>query len=214
MSEVPKSERLQVLEMIESGAITPAQGLELLRALSGEAGAEPPSQAVGQEELNTAKGPTETAGSTGDLVPSRRWEGVGQVALGLGVTLLVLGAYFLYRTTVNPVSGIWFLCAWVPFLGGLGLTLLAWYGRSARWIHVRIHQKRGETPARIAFSLPVPLRLSAWALRTFGGWIPALNETGLDELIQALETEVGPEPVMLVDIQEGEDGEQVQVYLG
>lgn len=198
--------------MIESGTITPGQGLELLHALGDEAGT---PEAIRPDELrsygpDTAQG-IEVPENPGGL--DDRWRLVGQVVLGVGLMLAILGGYFLYRTSQSPNPGIWFYCAWAPLFLGLGMAALAWYGRTARWLHIRVRQKPGERPERIAISLPVPLRLTAWLLRAFGRFIPGLNKSGIDELILALDAKTGPGPMLLADISEGEDGEQVQLFL-
>ena len=54
--------------------------------------------------------------------------------------------------------GFWFACAWFPFLLGVGLLAFAWNSRTSPWIHIRIDQKTGKSPQRIAFSLPIPIR--------------------------------------------------------
>jgi hypothetical protein len=214
-------ERLRILEMIESGTITPAQGLELLQALGDEAAG---PETVPQDD-HRAHGPDPSQGIEAPEKPGAqpdspwvgvvddRWKLVGQVFLGVGSALAILGGYFLYRTFQSPNPGIWFYCAWLPLVLGLGMAALAWYGRTARWLHIRVRQKPGERPERIAISLPVPLRLTAWALRIIGRFIPALNRSGIDELILALDANSGPGPVLLADVSEGEDGERVQLYL-
>jgi hypothetical protein len=54
-------------------------------------------------------------------------------------------------------------------------------------------------------------------LRQFGHWMPGLGETGVDELLLALDTfEDGfsPESPLFIEVEDGEDGERVEVYLG
>jgi len=90
---------------------------------------------------------------------------------------------------------------------------LAWGSRTARWLHVRVHQKEGERPQNISISLPLPLHLIAWLLRNFGSYIPNLDATGLDEVILALD-KTSPEAPLYVEVNEGSDGERVEVYIG
>ena len=85
---------------------------------------------------------------------------------------------------------------------------------SASWLHIRIRQKPGERPQTIALSFPLPIRITAWFLRNFGSRIPKLKETGLDELILALGKNATPQAPFYIEVNEGEDGEQVQVYIG
>ena len=96
-------------------------------------------------------------------------------------------------------------------VGGFGLTvvLLAFWSRTARWLHVRI---RGEQ--RVALSFPLPLRLAGWILRLVRPCAPQLEKTGLDEVILSLDEGLAGEGGFYVDVQDGEAGEQVQVYIG
>ena len=59
-----------------------------------------------------------------------------------------------------------------------------------------------------------PIRPAAWFVRTFGRWIPKLDQTSLDELVLALEKNTSPDQPFYVDIQDDENEERVQVYIG
>jgi len=91
---------------------------------------------------------------------------------------------------------------------------LAVSSRTSRWLHLRVHQKPGERPQTIAISFPLPLRFAAWFVRNFGRYIPKLDQTGLDEMILALGKTTGPNSPFYIEVDEGEDGEQVQIYIG
>jgi hypothetical protein len=108
----------------------------------------------------------------------------------------------------------WFACAWLPLLIGVALMALAWGAQNARWLHLRIRQRKGERPRQINISLPLPLRFTAWLLRTFRGFIPQLDKTAVDELIMALEKTTGPQSPLTLEVEDGPDGEQVQIYIG
>jgi hypothetical protein len=112
------------------------------------------------------------------------------------------------------VEAVWFFaCTWLPFMLGVAVMALAYASRTARWLHVRVHQKPGEKPQNIAISLPIPLRLTAWFFRTFKGHIPHMENTGIDELIMALEA-TNPDTPFYVEVDEGANGERVEVYIG
>jgi hypothetical protein len=99
---------------------------------------------------------------------------------------------------------------------GLGVIAMAWGSRTARWLHLRIKQKPGERPGTIAFSIPLPLRFTSWFLRTFGRFIPDLQEKGVAvaAVVQALERTTGAEAPFYVEVDEGEEQEKVQIYIG
>jgi hypothetical protein len=110
--------------------------------------------------------------------------------------------------------GFWFACAWFPFLLGVAVLALAWSSRTSPWLHVRVHQAPGERPRKIAISLPIPVHLTVWGLRTFGHYIPQMGDTSLDEVILALKDVAKEGTPLFVDVDEGENGERVQVFIG
>jgi len=79
---------------------------------------------------------------------------------------------------------------------------------------VDVHQKPGKTPSRIFLGFPLPLKLAAWFLRMFGHYIPNLGKTNVDEVIQVVEAGFSGEEPLVVNVDEGEEGERVQVYIG
>jgi hypothetical protein len=107
----------------------------------------------------------------------------------------------------------WFACAWLPFLFGIALMVLSWGGRSVRWLHIRIQQRAGEWPQKIEFSIPLPLLLMAWVVRIFGGRLNDVKGKGIEEMILALK-KTSPEAPYYLDVDEGEDGDRVEVFIG
>lgn len=146
-----------------------------------------------------------------DIEKWRRW---WMIPLWVGVGFTVLGGWLMYLDLRTSDIGFWFFCAWVPLLFGLAAMTLSWQSRTARWLHLRIYQKSGEWPQKIAISFPLPIRLTAWILRVFGDKIPGLSNTSVDELILALGESATPENPLYVEVDEGEDGERVQIYIG
>ena len=218
-----EDERRQILAMIENGTITAEQGLELMKAIGDEAEApalpEPGPQASSgaaseaAEPHRYAPEPEESPHIAHAAASAKKWRGWWWIPMGVGVAITVLASVMMYLSIQSSGYGFWFACSWFPFLLGVGVMALAWAARSARWLHVRIQQKPGEKPQRIAFSLPIPLRLTAWFLRTFRGRIQGLENTNLDEVVLGLET-LSPDQPLHVEVDEGPDGERVEVYIG
>ena len=77
-----------------------------------------------------------------------------------------------------------------------------------------MHQKPGESPAHIFLGFPLPLKFAAWILRTFGHFIPDLKKTKVDDVIQWIDTGFTGQEPLVVNVDEGEEGERVQVYIG
>ena len=195
-----ENERMHILQMIEDGEISAADGLRLLDALSAGAAAE------------TLPAPTQNAPEA-DLEHWRRW---WMVPMGVGIGVLLVGALLMYAAFQASGLGFWFACASLPFAVGVLIMALAAGSRSARWLHVRVHTDpaANEWPHNIALSFPLPIRLTAWLLRLAGPFIPQLKDHGLDELILALAETTSAEAPLYVDVDEGDGGERVQVYIG
>jgi hypothetical protein len=230
MAEDYLDERMKILEMIEAGDISPSDGLQLLEALTGEADAsagpdllriEAPiegeasaAEAVfGEPEVEVLAAPQPAAGP-GTGLDAASWRGWWKYVFWTGAAVMFLGAFLLLTAAQLSASGFWYFCAGIPFLFGLLILLLGVYSRSSRWIHIRIQQPPGEFPSKISLSFPLPIRPAVWFIRVFKRWIPGLDSTGLDELIIALGNNATPETPLYVQVQDDEDGEQVEVYIG
>jgi hypothetical protein len=144
----------------------------------------------------------------------KKWKRWWVIPLWIGAGITVIGGLLMYWAFSASGFGFWFACAWFPFLLGVALLALAWGSRTAPWLHVRVHQAHGERPQKIAISFPIPVRLTAWGLRTFGHFIPHMEDTSLDEVILALKDVATDETPLFVDVDEGENGERVQVFIG
>jgi hypothetical protein len=118
--------------------------------------------------------------------------------------------FWVYQAT--QIS-FWFACTWLPFTFGVALIFLAWGLRRSRWLHVRIHQGQDEWPRQIAISLPLPLGLAAWFIRTFKSWIPGMAHTNIDQIIEGVSSISSEEP-FYIEVDEGEDGDRVEVFIG
>jgi hypothetical protein len=115
---------------------------------------------------------------------------------------------------LGQVGGWWWLLA-APMLlvaGVVVLLLIASIG--SPWVHVRVDTGQENWPRRISISLPLPLRVSAWGLRIFGVYVPGLDNTALDELLLALEGNINASHPIQIEVDEGESGEHIRVYLG
>lgn len=225
-----ETERLQILEMIEKGVISASEGVRLLNSLldepaegnvpelspapsiPGEPHGHSPAPEVIEEkplpETNPSTAPYEYEAGL------RKWRRWWWIPLTVGIVITVASAvlmYFAYQASNGP--GFWFACLWFPLLLGVLVISLAAASRTARWLHVRVHQEKGEWPKTIAISMPLPIRFAAWILRILRPRIPNLDKTNLDEVILAL-NKASPEQPFYVNVDEGESGEKVEVFIG
>lgn len=220
-----EEEKRFILDMLAKGKITTGEALQLIQALPTE---EDTGQALEAGPVELIPPGVSTSGDIQVLDPdwagrsphsplpadAEKWRRWWQIPLWLGVGVTVTGALLLSWILAIAGLGFLFVCASLPFWIGVALTALAWGSRTARWIHIRVDQRPGEWPRRIALSFPLPLGLAAWILRSFGRWIPGLESTSVDEILTALSTSTSSENPLFIDVQDGEDGEHVQVFIG
>jgi hypothetical protein len=228
-----KNPRMQILEMIESGAITAEEGARLLQVIEGDADQEmsqdeawqplPDTIAAGEAQAEEESSIPET-GEVIDDDPDFSAEEINAridklrhwwlIPFWVGIGITIIGGLLMFWAYQASGLGFWFGCAWLPFLLGVAVMAFAVSSRTARWLHLRVRQQPGERPQTIAFSFPLPLRLAAWFVRNFGRFIPQLNRTGLDEMILALGRNTSPEMPFYIEVDEGDNGEKVQIYIG
>jgi hypothetical protein len=201
-----REERIMILEMIETGKISSEEGLQLLADLD-----KPDSESAGEPDLVQSSPGAVPAHDPEDLASWKKW---WVIPLWIGVAVTLLGAALMYGAYTTGGLTVWFFLSWLPFVLGVGTIALAWRSQNSPWIHLRIQQAPGEKPHKIAFSLPLPIRFTAWLLRTFGRWIPDLDSRGLDEVILALGESADQDQPLSIVVNEGKDGEQVLIYIG
>jgi len=228
-----KNERIQILEMIESGVITAAEGARLLQALDTEDRLEESLEgeadyAAGHDVNGAGPGSSsqteedEFGSLNGEVIENvfepniEKWKRWWVIPLWVGVGITIAGSLLMLWAYQSSGFSFWFGCTWLPFLLGVALIAMAWGSRSARWLHLRVKQEPGEWPQTIAFSFPLPLHFAAWFMRTFGQFIPKVNEIGLDfdQLIQSFENSTTPDTPFYVEVDDGDNGETVQIYIG
>lgn len=224
-----EAERLQILEMIEKGIISASEGVRLLNSLLDEPPESsaarlnaipsattglPPDQPAAEEFEEAPKPESKTTSAPFDYDAGiQRWRRWWWVPLTIGIVITVASGLLMFLAYQQSGLGFWFACLWFPLLFGVVVISLAAASRTARWLHVRVHQERREWPRTIAISMPLPIRFVAWVLRTFRPHIPNLDKTSLDEVILALE-KTSPNQPFYVNVDEGSSGEKVEVYIG
>ena len=211
-----QTERLEILDMIQRGTISAEEGMKLIQAIDE-------SDEYLNEEYLAAK--SELEGSLDIPAPEstfpdpilenpEEWRKWWIIPFGVGTAITALGAGLMYWAWSAKGYGVGFFLAWIPFLIGIGVLVLGWNSRTGPWLHLRIQQKPGESPEMIRISLPLPIRFTAWVLRTFGEYITGLKDSGLDEIILALGDKSKQDAPLSIDVQDDEDGDQVRIYIG
>jgi hypothetical protein len=213
-------ERLQILKMLEAGQIDAEEAAMLMAALKesvagtvGEAGA--PSATLQAADTRSPVPSSAEEISPEEILPrearENRWARFWIYPMMAGGVILILGALVIALVYAAGGALGWLVCGWLPVLLGLTVVLLALWSRQATWMHLRISEggKR-----KIAFSFPLPLTLTAWAMRIAEPFVPSLQQTGVDELIFALRDSAARGEPLSIDVENEEDGERVEVYIG
>ena len=205
------SERAQILKMIDDGKITAEEGLKLMQALAQDEEAE---DEIPQFETESG-GEAEWQPAPPDPVVERlkrRVRSFYVIPLFGGTLLTIFAAWLMYQSINNGSMGVAFYCLLFPiFLVGILLLTLGASSQKSSWMYVDIQQKPGEKPGRIM--LGFPLDLARWLMNTFKGNIPYHEREKADMVLQVMNETTSKEPIV-VQVDEGEDGNKVNVYIG
>lgn len=197
------AEQTKVLQLVQNGTITAAEAERLLRAMGDDP--EPLPEAPATSEP-AAAGP----GGRRRGMPSW-WERTWLYVFALALTLGGVGLGFTILIAQGETRPGWLACT-LPLLGFGGLLAgLTWWSREARWLHINVREP-GE---HVHLSLPVPLRPAAWALRLARPWVRQLRETAIDEALLGLaDADIDGQDILVVEVDDAEEGEQVEIRLG
>lgn len=206
----------KILDMVESGQISADEGLRLIKAMEAK-----PVPAAGVASL-ASTGENEVVFATDDVpvtaIPEeerqrmKRLKAWWVLPFGIGLLITTLGAVWMYTAFLDRGFRFGFWLALVLFFIGIAVAAVSYHTSRSVWLHVRIRQRPGETPQRIAFSLPIPLSLTRWAVRSFGDRIPGIKDQPAENITEILEG-ISPEEPFYVHVNEG-NGEEVEVFIG
>jgi hypothetical protein len=217
-------EQLSILRRVENGDISIDYAVILLDALErrrDRAESQPeimpdpiqPDAVIVPDRVQTEEpSPASTeAGIKQDQQASSRWKVWSKVAFGLAVVLTALGALWIAQGWMAQPWGVGFWLAWIPFwLGVFGMMVTY----KARWLHIRIHQKEGESPENIVISMPFPIRLVRSMYPFISRWMPAeIKATDWSELLRDMEDGLTPENPLHIQVDDERSG-QVEVFIG
>jgi hypothetical protein len=194
--------------MIEDGKITAEEAMTLIKAIEDAAEGE-----VEVIEPESGSGAGRSAGPEFEEVKARAKK-YAKIPLGIGVAFIILSAYWMYALVQNVNYGFWFFCAWFPLLLGIFLVTVSAGGMNSRWLYVNVDQVEDEWPQHITFGFPIPLGIISWSLRNFGHFIRGKDKKNVDELLMALSLADKLDDPLIVNVDEGENGDRVQVYIG
>jgi len=203
-------ERKKILQMVEEGKISADQAASLMRALDAD------SVPAEMKLIQTESGP----GFEGSDAPEfeevkSRARRFAMIPLWIGVFVAVLSAWGIYTVQQNSGLNFWFFCLLFPLFLGVLLIALGAGGQGSKWLYVNVDRREAhDWPQNITLGFPLPLGLTAWFLRNFGHNLRGMGKTNVDEIIQVLNATGKSGAPLIVNVNDDEDGEHVQVYIG
>jgi hypothetical protein len=196
-------DRRRILELIESGEIDVEEGVRRLEDLSA---AEAVAEVVEPPPTFDEPSPEPDFSVPRPALVRVIW----QVVFWTGVLFVIGGGLLIAAVYAWSVASGWLICGWPLFGIGVLVLLTGWWMRTAHWFSLRVKSDEHN----IFLALPLPLGPLAWLMRVLQPFVPELRETGLDELLLAMKDELKDGQPLIVEVDEGEDGEKVQVYFG
>lgn len=205
-------ERKKILQMVAEGKISAEQAASLMKALEADP-TESEAEVLPAESASSFESSETSAPEFEDVkARARRF---AMIPLWIGVLIAVLSAWGIYGIQQSVGMNFWFYCLLIPLFLGVLLIVIGAGGQSSRWLYVNVDRRYAtDGPRNITLGFPLPLGLTSWFLRVFGHNIEGLKHTNVDDIIQVLDSTKNSGEPFIVNVQDDEDGERVQVYIG
>jgi len=207
----------KILDMIEQGALTAEEGLRLIDAMNVSNSEDDDLYNLSLEEVTVIADdilePSEPRISAEELERMKQLKRWWVFPFAIGLVITTLGALWMFAGYSRTGFSWGFWLSWIPFIIGIFVLALSFQSSRSVWLHVRIKQKRGESPPRISISLPLPLSLTLWLINTFGHKIPGLDDLPLGDISELLDR-ISPEEPFYVHVNDKDNGEMVEVFIG
>ena len=207
-------ERRKILQMVEEGKITAEQAASLMRALEAdEEQPEAPVEVFQPEPIPGSAGSESSAPEFEEVkARARRW---AMIPLWTGIVMTIFSAWGIYEILNDFGTNYWWICLLFPLFIGILLIALGAGGPGTRWLYVNVDRRYAKDwPRTITFGFPLPLGLASWFLRNFGHTIHGLGNTSVDDIIQILDATGKSGEPLIVNVNDNDEGEHVQVYIG
>lgn len=205
--------RLDVLQKIERGELSPEEGLAQINAI--DAGADQPAPAATAEEAMPAAEIITPARPSGSSTPIdrpdfSRFRFISWILFGVFLILTVLSASWMIQGWQAHPFGWGFWLSWIPFaIGILGMAT----SLNARWLHLRVTENEDGRQKNIRISMPLPLGIASWVLRANPGWLPQeMRGKNIAESLDEINKGITRDQPFYLEVDE--DDEHVEIYIG
>jgi hypothetical protein len=209
-------ERRKILQMVADGKISAEEAATLMRAIEESAEGEAVSAEPEVIEFGPASGGERSEAPEIDEV-RRRANRFSGAFLWIGILITVLTAWWMFGIQQNSGLNFWFYCLGMPLTFGILMIALGAGSRTSCWLYVNVDRSRSKDqdgPRHISLAFPLPLGFAAWFIRTFGNRIDRLKDTNLDDVVNAIALTKNIKDPLIVHVDDADDGERVQVFIG
>lgn len=208
-------ERRKILQMVADGKISAEEAATLMRALD-----EPTEDksSAGPEVIEVGPVFSGERSEAPEIDEVRlRAHRFSNAFLWIGILTTVFMAWWMFSIQQNAGLNFWFYCLSMPLAFGIMLIALGAGSKTSRWLYVNVDRTRSKDqdgPRRISLAFPLPLGFAAWFIRTFGSRIEGLKNTNVDDVVHAIALAKNIKDPLIVHVDDGNDGERVQVFIG
>ena len=210
------SER-KILDMVEQGQITADEGLRLMNAMGkGMVKSQPDAEEEFSDPVDQTERPSGSYANQISMEEISRMNKLKRwwlLPFSIGLLILFLGATWIYAGYRDSGLGFTFWISWLPFLLGIFIVVVSLRTSKSVWLHLRVKQAPGERPERINLSLPLPVNLAKWFFTAFGDKFSGLKDKNVGDFPVILEN-LSPEEPFYVHVNDDDDGEEVEIYIG
>jgi hypothetical protein len=205
-------ERKKILQMVEEGKISAEEAASLMRALDEDSAEE--QVEVFEAESSSGFEGSETSAPEFEEVKARALR-FAAIPLWVGIGIAVLSAWGIFSIQQNAGVNFWFFCLLFPLMLGVLLIAIGSAGQGSKWLYVNVDRRyANDWPKNITLGFPLPLGLTAWFMRTFGHNINGMSKTQVDGIVEVLNATGNSDEPFIVNVDDDEDGDRVQVYIG
>lgn len=202
-------ERKKILQMVADGKISAEEAATLMRAL--DESAEEEIEVIGTE---SGFGFERSAAPEFEHVRKRAMR-FSSAFLWIGIIFTVLSAWAMFAIQQSAGINFWFVCLGLPLFLGILFSVLGAGSRTSRWLYVNVDRTQAEDwPRNITIAFPLPLGMVGWFLKNFGSHINGLKQTNVEDVVQAIAMAKNITEPLIVNVDDGDDGERVQVFIG
>ncbi|TDA65396.1 MAG: hypothetical protein D9V45_12455 [Chloroflexi bacterium] len=208
------SNRLEILQKIESGEVTPEDGLRRLNAI------EDAQLTTGQEfaslktnpavEVISPAHPDEGSTPDADMPDFARFRVISWALFGAFLLLTLISANWMIQSWQTSPYGWGFWLSWIPFaIGVLGMAT----SLNTRWLHVRVSEMENGKRKNIRISLPLPLGLVSWFFKLNPSWLPQeMRSKNIGETLNEVNQSISRNEPFFIEV--NEDDQHVEIYIG